>query len=93
MSGAKVRIQVRVDAEVAPWIREATFLAGKSVSAFMADAALSRADEILDAQHVTHLSAEEFDRLVAWLDEPPVVIPALQRAFAAYKSLDLSRDS
>ena len=28
-------------------------------------------------EHVTYVSSETFDDLLAWLDEPPKVIPAL----------------
>jgi uncharacterized protein (DUF1778 family) len=53
------------------------------VSAFVVDAAVERAEEIVGAQMSTTVPAEYFDRLVAALDDPdraPTLTKAARRA-------------
>lgn len=38
--------------------------------------------------HVTYVSKEEFDRLLAWLDEPPTPNPKLVELFKKAKRYD-----
>jgi PHD/YefM family antitoxin component YafN of YafNO toxin-antitoxin module len=50
---------------------------------------LTRRDDLIDDPYVTYVSAEEFDRLQARLDEPPRDLPRLRALFA--KSRDIER--
>lgn len=74
----------RIEARVAPERRErielAAHLANSSVSAFVVDAADEKAARILDDFRSTTLSSEYFEAVLASLDAPAVVIPALAKA-------------
>jgi uncharacterized protein (DUF1778 family) len=81
MSAATSRIEVRVSPEVKSRIESAAALDDTSVSNFVVAAAIQRADEIV-RQHQTHTTvpATFFDDLIASLDEPAEVNPALAKA-------------
>lgn len=74
------RIEARVDPERASRIRCAAELAHASVSAFVVDAAVERAERILVEHHTTTVPSQFFDRLLAALDEPPVVASSIEKA-------------
>lgn len=65
-----VRIKVRVTSEIGARIEKAAAWRGMSVDAFVLEAAIDRADQVLDHWQTTVVSAEYFDRLLAALDEP-----------------------
>jgi uncharacterized protein (DUF1778 family) len=81
MSTATARIEVRVPPEVKARIETAAALGDTNLSNFVIAAATERADEVM-RQHETHTSvpAGFFDDLIASLDEPAAVNPALARA-------------
>jgi uncharacterized protein (DUF1778 family) len=81
MSAATARIEVRVSPQVKAHIENAAALEDTSVSSFVVVAAAERADEVI-RRHETHTAvpAEFFDALIAALDEPAVVVPALEKA-------------
>ncbi len=60
----------------------AAALQGISVSALVTSAADDRADEVLHAHAVMTVPADVFDDLLAALDQPAVIAPALAKAFA-----------
>lgn len=74
------RIEARVDPDRAARIRSAAELAHASVSAFVIDAAVERAERILVEHHTTTVPSEFFDRLLVALDEAPVVDPSIEKA-------------
>lgn len=76
----------RLEARVSPVQRArlewAANICGTSVSAFVVDAAVERAEELVAAHMSTVVPADYFDRLVAALDEPdraPTLAKAAQR--------------
>jgi uncharacterized protein (DUF1778 family) len=77
------RLEARVSPEQRARLELAATIAGTSVSAFVVDAAVERAEEIVGAQMSTTVPAEYFDRLVAALDAPdraPTLSKAARRA-------------
>jgi len=62
------RLEARVSPEQRARLEWAARLAGKSVSAFVVDAAVERAEEMVTAQMSTSVPADYFDRLVDTLD-------------------------
>ncbi len=63
------RLEARVSPEQRARLEWAASLAGTSVSAFVVDAAVDRAEELLAAQMSTTVPAGYFDQLVSALDE------------------------
>lgn len=74
------RIEVRVEPERAERIRLASQLLHSSVSAFVVDAAVEKAEQVISDHTYTTLPGKHFDRLLAALDEPAVAIPVLAKA-------------
>jgi uncharacterized protein (DUF1778 family) len=62
------RLEARVTPEQRARLEWAARLAGTSVSAFVVDAAVERAEELVTAQMSTSVPADYFDRLVDTLD-------------------------
>ncbi len=62
------RLEARISPEQRTQLEWAAHLAGTSVSAFVVDAAVERAQELMTAQMSTSVSADYFDRLVDTLD-------------------------
>ena len=56
--------------------------ARRSVSDFVLDSALSRAEETLADRRLFGLDAERWDAFIAALDAPPRPLPRLERLFA-----------
>jgi len=77
------RLEARLSPHERERIEQAASSAGLSVSAFMVDAAVERADEIIAAATTTVVPADYFDSLLAALDEPE---PAPQLTKAAKRS-------
>jgi uncharacterized protein (DUF1778 family) len=63
------RLEARVSPEQRARLEWAAAISGTSVSTFVVDAAVERAEEVVAAQMSTAVPAEYFDRLVAALDE------------------------
>lgn len=86
---ATERIEFRVRPEVAERIREAADASHMTVSAFITSAAAAKADEVLADKLVWKVSSEEFDRMLAWLDEPgepnPNMVAAMRDALRTIK--------
>jgi uncharacterized protein (DUF1778 family) len=78
------RIESRVSPEARARIEQAAAMAGVSVSSFMVDAAVERAENVI-AQHATTIvAADYFDALLATLDDPDPA-PRLAKAAAGAK--------
>lgn len=76
------RLEARVSPEQRARLEWAASLAGTSVSAFVVDAAVDRAEELLAAQMSTSVPADYFDQLVDALDRPdraPTLTKAARR--------------
>ena len=63
------RLEARVSPEQRARLEWAASLAGTSVSAFVVDAAVERAEELMAAEMSTSVPADYFDGLVAALDK------------------------
>jgi uncharacterized protein (DUF1778 family) len=77
------RLEARVSPEQRARLEWAASLAGTSVSAFVIDAAVERAEELTAAQLATTVPGGYFDRLVAALDSPgeaPTLVRAARQA-------------
>ena len=77
------RLEARVSPEQRARLESAASLAGTSVSAFVVDAAMERAEELLAAEMSTTVPADYFDELVNALDQPdraPTLAKAAKRA-------------
>lgn len=77
------RLEARVSPEQRATLEWAARLAGTSVSAFVVDAAMERAEELTAEQMWTTVSAGYFDRLIGALDHPdraPALTGAARRA-------------
>ena len=64
------RVEARLSAEERARIERAARFEGRSLSSFIVEAAVERADQVLADPAVTVVPADYFDRLVAALDEP-----------------------
>lgn len=73
------RIEMRADAAAERLISRAAQALGESVSAFVLRAAQEEARRVLSSPDVTLMPAEQFDALIAALDEPDEVPEALAR--------------
>ena len=73
------RIETRVSPVERERIDRAAELAGNSVSRFIVDAALIRADEVIAAYEVTEVPSDYFDALLDAIDTPSSA-PQLARA-------------
>jgi len=74
------RVYLRVTSKEKEFISEAAEMAYKDVTAFVRDAALARAEEVVTNYQATAVPSEFFDLLLRRLEEQPDVIPALARA-------------
>jgi len=77
------RLEARLSPDERALIERAASASGMSVSAFVVDAAVDRADEVITATTTTLVPAEYFDALVAALDKPddaPRLAKAAKRA-------------
>lgn len=77
MSGAKTRINMRIDEENLALIKEAADANGQDMTSFVLGAALDRARAVTLEARVTRLSASEAQRFGAALDREARAIPAL----------------
>lgn len=81
------RITARVDADTQTLLSRAAALSGMpSMNAFVVNAAVEKAREIIARDQVITLSEADTAMLVNALDQPSVVNAALQAAAARYES-------
>lgn len=72
------RVKTRNDALV----RKAATLAGVSMTAFVEESAVARAESVIAERQPVILSPNEFSRFVDALDEAPVAVPELVDLFS-----------
>jgi uncharacterized protein (DUF1778 family) len=84
---AQVHITVRMSKRVHARLEEAAELAGTTVSKFMVEAALRKADAVIDREGVIRLSKRDAARLAQLLDHPPPPNARLKRALGAHRKL------
>ena len=82
MTAKTERIEVRADEISKSRISEAAELLGEPVSAFVVRTARAEADKVLARAHRVVMPAEQFDQLIASLDEPdeaPAIVEIANR--------------
>lgn len=73
------KLDLRVSAATKRALKEAAIAARQSVSEFVLDSALTRAEQLLADQTRIVLSGPDWERFVAALDAPPEPSPRLER--------------
>lgn len=71
-------IQIRASAATKAMLNRAATLRGQKLSEFVLDSARREAEEAVLDQRTFFLDAEEHDRFLAMLDNPPAPDPALK---------------
>lgn len=82
MSQAAARLDLRLDAHDKARILRAAEVRGMAVSAFVREAVLREADQVMAASFSTTLSAEESRRFLDAIDAPFAPNAKLERALA-----------
>ena len=77
--GRTEKLDLRLSPQAKRTITAAARAANRSVSEFVLDSALARAEETLVDRRVITLSGEAWDAFVAELDAPPRNLPGLAR--------------
>lgn len=86
-TSATERFEIRLPEEALRQIREAASLERTSASKFALDAALERAQEVIDAQRTWRVPVSFFEELLSALDAPPVFNEELAKARAEADAL------
>jgi len=84
---ASERVEMRMRPEIEHRLRAAAALEHVTLSAFITDAAVERADRVIAERNTWTVSPALFDELAAALDAPPVPNRALARAIAEVDKL------
>jgi uncharacterized protein (DUF1778 family) len=79
------RLVARANAEIHRIIQEAAELQGSTVSQFLLDAALQRANEVTERATRINTSRESFENMMLALDQPARPLPRLRQAARRYK--------
>ena len=79
-TSASARLELRLRPEADRQLREAAEIAKTSVSKFLLEAGLERAQEVIEAQRTWYVSESYFEELLNALDAPPVINQALAKA-------------
>jgi uncharacterized protein (DUF1778 family) len=74
------RINLRIEPEADVLLRQAAHLQHKTLSAFIVEASLLRAQQVLDAERRLALHAREFARVLDDLEKPGHVVGPLLEA-------------
>ena len=77
----KENLNVRMSRHELDFIRRGAEAAGKTVSAFVLEAASAQAERAILDQRVFHLDPEEFDEIETMLSKPGKVVPELVKLF------------
>lgn len=86
------RLVARVNPEVHRRIAEAAELQGSTVSQFLLESALERADQVTEQVTRLRVSREGFEKMMEALDQPPRALPRLRRAAQRYKENVIEQD-
>lgn len=79
------RIPARMPSEVYEKIVEAARLTGATLNQFLVQAALEKADNVLERERVIHLSRKTADMVFHLLDHPPEPNEIMKKAAARRK--------
>jgi uncharacterized protein (DUF1778 family) len=82
------RIALRVSSEEHSLLEEASRVEGRTLSAFVLDAAARRAEDVLADRRSFRLPPEQWDAFVAMLDRPVVAKPRLAASLRAETIFD-----
>ena len=74
------RVEARLSPDERRRIEQAAEIAGESMSSFLVNAAVGRADDVVAAHLSTIVPPDYFDELVTALDAPPDDMPRLAAA-------------
>jgi uncharacterized protein (DUF1778 family) len=86
----KLDLRLTTDAKRA--LRAAAAASGRSVSDFVLESALSRADEALADRRMFGLAPEEWAAFLAALDAPPRTLPRMERLLQEPGFFDAGRE-
>ena len=81
------RFEARFAPEALAVVRRAAEMQGRSVSDFIVAAAQEAAHRTIEETHLIRLSADDQQRFVDMLLNPPPLAPAMQRALEAHALL------
>jgi len=87
VSHRRHRLEVRLTPEQDALIRQAADLEDATVTAFVLQSVTARASEVLEQHRDLVLSNAAYDRFIAELDKPPVVVEELVQLFEAHPKL------
>ena len=73
------KLDLRLTPEAKQTLQAAAVANGRSVSEFVLDSALARAQEILPDRRQFFLNAEQWEKFLEALDRPPRPMPRLER--------------
>ena len=79
------RITARVNEDVKNTLTAAAELVGATLNQFLVQAALEKAEAIIEKERVINLSKQDSEAFFAALDNPPEPNQKLKNAFANYK--------
>ena len=79
-TSASARLELRLRPEADRQLREAAEIAKTSVSKFLLEAGLERAQQVIEAQRTWYVSESYFEELLRALDAPPVFNQSLAKA-------------
>lgn len=82
---SSVRLNTRLPQRAHTRIESAAELSGATINQFVIQAALEKADRILDRERETVLGERDAKRFLELLDRPPALNARLARSLAAYQ--------
>jgi uncharacterized protein (DUF1778 family) len=82
-SGARLNTRLPVRAHLR--IEEAAELSGATINQFVVQAALEKAERVIERERLTVLSARDARRLLELLDAPPALNAKLKRGLEQYR--------
>lgn len=86
------RLVARANPEVHRRIAEAAELQGATVSQFLLESALERADRVTEQATRLRVSREGFEGMMQALDQPPRALTRLRRAARRYRENVIEQD-
>jgi uncharacterized protein (DUF1778 family) len=85
------RITVRVSRAVAETLNEAAVLAGTTVTSFVIQAALEKAERVVEREKMVRLSRNDAAMLLDLLEKPLLPNATLTRAFERFRNARCNR--
>lgn len=83
------RITARIDLNTQELLLQAASLIGiSSLNAFVLNAAIEKANAILKAEENTRFNREDTERLLHYLDNPPIANEKLMKLFQAHQQVE-----